>query len=213
MSEERAAVTPEPLPIVQAGDPVLRRPTRPLTPEEIRGEAIQRLVAFMRDTMRSAPGVGLAAPQIGESLRIAVIEDREEYVRTADAAWLAERERTPVPFHVIVNPELTVVEADPAAFFEGCLSVEGYTAIVPRARAVRVSCLDELARPRTIEARGWYARILQHEIDHLDGMLYVDRMHTRTFMTTANHARLWKNHAIEAVCAELGESRLSDGRS
>ncbi len=213
MAEQRATATAEPARIVQAGDPVLRRATRALTTDEIRGEAIQRLVAFMRDTMRGAPGVGLAAPQIGESLRIAVIEDREEYLRAADAAWLAERDRTPVPFHVIVNPELTVVDADPAAFFEGCLSVEGYTAIVPRARAVRVSCLDELARPRTLEARGWYARILQHEIDHLDGMLYVDRMRSRTFMTAANHARLWKDHAVETVCAELGDSRLSDGTS
>jgi peptide deformylase len=213
MTEERAAATPEPARIVQAGDPVLRRATRPLTTDEIRSEAIQRLVASMRDAMRSAPGVGLAAPQIGESLRIAVIEDREEYLRSADAAWLAERGRMPVPFHVIINPEVTIVDADAAAFFEGCLSVEGYTAIVPRARAVRVSCLDELARPRTIEARGWYARILQHEIDHLDGTLYVDRMQSRTFMTTANHARLWRDHAIETVCAELGARRLSDGRS
>jgi peptide deformylase len=160
------------LPIVQTGDPVLRQVARHLTPEEIATPGFRDLVDKMRETMRAAPGVGLAAPQIGLPLALAVIEDT-----VADP----EREREVVPFHVIVNPVLTVEEPGPVVYFEGCLSVVGFAARVPRALAVRVDALDENGKPITIRARGWYARILQHEIDHLNGMLYIDRMDTRTF--------------------------------
>jgi len=193
--------------IVQTGDPVLRQRARELSLDEIRGGEIQRLVLYMRDAMRAAPGVGLAAPQIGLSLRIAVIEDREEYLRGADSAWLAERERNPVPFHVVINPAITIVDPGPVAFFEGCLSVEGYSALVPRARAVRVACLDERANPVTIDARGWYARILQHEIDHLDGNLYIDRMESRTFTTGTNFSRHWRDQSTAEVRAALVSGR------
>jgi peptide deformylase len=194
---------PDTLRIVQIGEPILRRRARELTPEEIRGDAVQRLIAHMRDTMRQAPGVGLAAPQIGEPLQLAVIEDREDYLRDADTAWLAERERASVPFYVIANPKLSVTVADPVEFFEGCLSVTGFTALVPRARAVRVEYLDETGEARRIEARGWHARILQHEIDHLGGVLYVDRMMTRTFMTTTNYAHHWKERSSQELRAAL----------
>src|SRR5689334_24298328 len=96
------------LKIVQAGEPVLRQPARALTREEIRGPEIQQLIEFMRETMRDAPGVGLAAPQIGLPLQLAVIEDREEYLKDVPAHVLAERQRKPVPFHVIVNPSMTL---------------------------------------------------------------------------------------------------------
>ncbi len=176
------------LKIVEAGFPVLRQVARPLRPEEIRSAPIARLIEKMWQAMRAAPGVGLAAPQIGESLQLAVIEDRPEYQEGLDAAELAARGRVPVPFHVIINPRLTIVDPGPAEFFEGCLSVPNYLALVPRARAVRVDALDHEANPITIEAQGWYARILQHEIDHLGGTLYVDRMQSRTFTTAAAFA-------------------------
>jgi peptide deformylase len=192
------------LKIVQAGDPVLRAAARELAPAEIRSAALQELVGRMRETMRDAPGVGLAAPQIGEPIQLAVIEDREEYFRGADPASTAERERSAVPFHVLVNPKLSVLDEEPVEFFEGCLSVSGFVALVPRARAVRVECLDERARPVKIEARGWYARILQHEIDHLRGRLYIDLMESRSFMTTPNHARFCKDRTTREVRAALG---------
>ena len=176
------------LPIVQAGDPVLRQPARPLSLAEIQSSAIQQLIADMRETMRAAPGVGLAAPQIGESIQLAVIEDRAEYQRQVDPEQLAARGRQPVPFHVIVNPRLEVLEPGPARFVEGCLSVAGFVAMVGRAARVRVEALDHRGQPVTIEAGGWYARILQHEIDHLNGTLYVDRMDPRTFCTVHQHA-------------------------
>jgi peptide deformylase len=158
--------------IRQVGDPVLRQRARLLTMEEIRSAPIQRLIEQMRDTMRAAPGVGLAAPQIGHSLQLAVIEDREEYLQGIAPAILRERERAPVPFHVIINPRLVIVQEAPAVFFEGCLSLDGFAALVPRATAVRVDCLNERGEPAVIQARGWYARILQHEIDHLNGTLF-----------------------------------------
>ncbi len=165
------------LEIVQAGHPVLRELARPLSPEEVASKELARLIDDMRETMRAAPGVGLAAPQIGIGVQLAVIEDPAT-VPDDDAR---ARDRDKVPFHVIINPRLTIEEGEPAVFFEGCLSVDGWCAKVARARCVRVDALDEHGRPVTIRARGWYARILQHEIDHLNGMLYIDRMDTRTF--------------------------------
>ena len=192
------------LKIVQVGDPVLRQVARPLSEDEIRSAAIQQLVELMLETMRDAPGVGLAAPQIGESIRLVVIEDRAEYQQPISPERLAERERTPVPFHVIANPVLTVLDDTPRLFFEGCLSVTGFGALTPRHAAVRVTGLDERAEPVNIEARGWYARILQHEIDHLDGRLYVDSMLSRSFMTDASYRKSWLDRSIAETCAELG---------
>lgn len=192
------------LKIVQAGEPVLRQKARDLTPEEVGSPEIQRLIALMRDTMRDAPGVGLAAPQVGVGLRLVVVEDRAEYQAGVAPADLAERERTPVPFHVLINPRLTVEDAAPAEFYEGCLSVSGFAGLVARARGVRVDALDEQGKPVTIRARGWYARILQHELDHLDGTLYVDRMESRSFATAENHRRYWAGRGTAEVRAALG---------
>ena len=187
------------LKIVQAGEAVLRGRARPLTPEEIASDEIQRLILDMRDTMRDAPGVGLAAPQVGIPLQLAVIEDKEEYLKGISPEELQERERQPVPFQVIVNPTITVTSEKTLDFFEGCLSLPGFSAVVPRAQNVRVECLDERGQPRTIEASGWYARILQHEIDHLLGNLYIDRMRTRTFMSLDNFARFWKGKPVGEI--------------
>jgi peptide deformylase len=176
------------LKICQAGETSLRQFARPLSRDEILSAPMQELIVAMRDTMRDAPGVGLAAPQIGLPLQIAVIEDTQE---------VAVQERAPVPFHVIVNPRIELHD-EPVEHFEGCLSLAGFRAVVPRARAVTVECLNERAEPVTIRARGWYARILQHEIDHLHGMLYIDRMYPRSFMTQDNFARYWKDAAPAA---------------
>ena len=189
--------------IVQTGDPVLRKKGRQLTKDEIRSPQIQQLIELMRTTMREAPGVGLAAPQIGVSIQLAVIEDPEEYLDHLSEDQLDATQRSSVPFHVIINPKLTLLEGSKATFFEGCLSVEGYQAIVERALDVRVECLNERGEERTINAHGWYARILQHEIDHLNGTLYIDRMKTRTYTTGENMARFWNDQTIEHVLAEL----------
>jgi peptide deformylase len=191
------------LKIVQAGEPVSRQTARPLTHLEILGDEIQRLIGEMEETMQDAPGVGLAAPQVGLPLQLAVIEDREELLKGLPSQEVAEKERRPVPFHVIINPQITFSGNDTVDFYEGCLSLAGFSAVVPRARAIRVEYLDELGEHRSVEASGWYARILQHEIDHLRGALYIDRMRSRTFTSVDNWNRFWKGRSVEEEQAEV----------
>jgi peptide deformylase len=187
------------LKIRSVGEPVLRGRARPLQAEEIRLPSTQDLIAAMRETMRDAPGVGLAAPQIGLPLQLAVIEDREEYLKDLSPEFLAERERKPVPFEVIINPVLTLESSPEIEFFEGCLSLPGMVALVPRARKVKVECLDAQGRPKVIKASGWHARILQHEVDHLAGALYVDRMRSVTLSSVDNFTRHWKGKSIAEI--------------
>ena len=193
------------LKIWQAGEAVLRHRARPLTRDEILSDAVQGLIASMRDTMRDAPGVGLAAPQVGLPFQLAVIEDRRELIEKLPPAQVAERDRRPVPFQVVINPTLVAEGDETAEFFEGCLSLTGLTAIVPRARRVRVECLNERTEPVAIVAEGWFARILQHEIDHLNGILYTDRMKPRSLSTVDNHIRYWKDKPILEFWGEIGE--------
>lgn len=192
------------LKIVQAGEPVLRQAARPLSAGEIRLPAMRELLTHMRDTMRDAPGVGLAAPQVGLGIQLAVIEDRPEYTAGISPEALAARERTPIDYFALFNPRIVNHSGDGVEFFEGCLSVAGFSALVRRSQRVTVEYLDADAEPQKIEASGWFARILQHEIDHLNGRLYIDLMETRTFSTVDNLGRHWKDLPIETVRDRLG---------
>ena len=187
------------LKIVQVGEPVLRQRARPLLQEEIALPETQQLIVWMHETMRDAPGVGLAAPQIGLPLQLAVIEDRPEYSKDIAPERLAERERQSVPFQVLINPRIVEQSEDGVDFFEGCLSLAGFSALVKRSRQVAVEYLDERGQPRRVEAQGWYARILQHEIDHLYGRLYIDHMESRSFMSIDNLSRHWKDLPVQTV--------------
>jgi len=201
-----------PLTIVQAGEPVLRKAARALRPNEIRSREIRELIQQMKETMYAAPGVGLAAPQIGQGIQLAVIEDRPEYVKDWTPEQLADRERQSVPFHVIINPRITLLGEERIEYFEGCLSLENLMALTPRARRVRVECVDERGEPKVIEASGWYARILQHEIDHLAGTMYVDHMYPRTLMTVENFTRHWKGKTLAELKKDLLAADFADGR-
>jgi peptide deformylase len=189
--------------IASVGEPVLRSAARVLRPEEIGTDRIRELIEHMRETLADAPGVGLAAPQVGESLQLAIIEDKAQYQATLTAAELAERERKPVPFHVLINPEIELLLPPVISFFEGCLSLPGFVAMVPRARSVRVRALNESGDPVRIEAEGWYARILQHEIDHLKGAIYIDRMWHRSFSSVDHYARHWKSKSTAELVANF----------
>jgi peptide deformylase len=180
------------LKLLQVGESVLRQSTRHLTKVEIVSTSIQDLISSMHETLRDAPGVGLAAPQVGVPIQLAIIEDLPEYWEGIPESELKARDRQAVPFHVIVNPRITQMNDTFLEFFEGCLSLTGFTALVPRARQVVVECLDHCGEPKEIQASGWYARILQHEIDHLNGTLYIDRMQSRTFMSLDNYKRIGK---------------------
>ncbi|WP_369810803.1 peptide deformylase [Isoptericola sp. b408] len=180
---DRQPEQPGVLPVVQAGDPVLRRTAAPYTGQL--GDVLPRLLEAMRRTMHAAPGVGLAAPQIGIGLAIAVCED----------AGVPDdpRDRGPLPYRVLVNPRYEPVGEDApapdAAFYEGCLSVDGWQAVVARPRHVRLTCRDEHGAPVQEVLSGWPARIVQHETDHLAGRLYLDRAETRSLATTENLLR------------------------
>lgn len=204
------------LKIVQVGEPVLRQRARPLLHEEIVLPETQQLIAWMHETMRDAPGVGLAAPQVGLAVQLAVIEDRSEYAKDIAPDRLAERERQPVPFQVLINPRIVQQADEQVEFFEGCLSLAGFSALVKRSHQVIVEHWDQHGQPRRIEAQGWYARILQHEIDHLYGSLYIDRMDARSFMSIDNLARHWKDMPVQAVRQALAGAepeKISPGKT
>lgn len=190
--------------IVQVGDPVLRQRARVVSREELATPLFQDMILRMRDTMRDAPGVGLAAPQIGESLQLAVIEDPPRLHAGLTPEQMAERERAAVPFHVLVNPKITPVGDDVVLAYEGCLSFSGFVMIVPRYRSVKVEALDEHGAPFSTVATGWYARILQHEIDHLYGTVCCDRMESRSLMSTDNQLRYWRDRSLDETRAILG---------
>jgi peptide deformylase len=190
------------LPIVQAGAPILRARAAEVPPELLGTPELRDLCAAMIATMRAAPGVGLAAPQVGVAWRVFVMEDRDELMSVLSAGERHERGRVAFDVRVLVNPVVRPVAGERATFFEGCLSVDGYAALVERHHEVEVAGVDEHGEACAFRAHGWPARILQHEIDHLDGTLYVDRMLSRSF-STVDYVRDGTK-TVEEIRRELG---------
>ncbi len=147
--------------IITLPDPVLRKKARKITEF---GPELQNLIDDMVETMREAPGVGLAAPQIGVSSRLIVVEFGDD-----------EDEEAPRKLYVVLNPEIVRTDNETVSGVEGCLSIPQLVGNVERFESVTVRGLNRRGQPLKIKARGWLARIFQHEIDHLDGILFVDR--------------------------------------
>lgn len=161
--------------IIRMGHPTLRTPARPLADAEIGSPAISRLVDDMVDTLHHAGGIGLAAPQVNEPLRLAIIEIPEGASRYGEIPAM--------PLTVFVNPEVEVIDPHVrAGFWEGCLSVPGLRGYVQRPQHVRVRALNLAGEALDLELRGFLATVLQHEFDHLDGKLYIDRMDDHTLL-------------------------------
>ena len=154
------------LKVARIGHPVIRAPAREVPPERVGSPEIQRLIDDMIETMHEYDGVGVAAPQVHVSMRLAVLE-----VPASD-----DRAREAVPLMAIVNPKLTPVGDEKVPGWEGCLSVPDLRGVVRRHRRVRLTALDRRGEPIQVEAEGFLARVLQHECDHLDGNVYLDRM-------------------------------------
>jgi len=154
------------LKVARIGNPVVRAATRALSEAQIRSDEIQRLIDDMAETLREYEGVGLAAPQIHLGLRLAVIE-----VLASDA-----RAEGGVPFTVLVNPVVSPLGDEKLPGWEGCLSIPDLRGLVPRFARLRLDAQDREARPYSLEAGGFFARVIQHECDHLDGGVYLDRM-------------------------------------
>ena len=191
-------------PITQVGHPVLRARAADVPPETIASPEMQDLFETMIAVMRKAPGVGLAAPQIGIPLRVIVLEDREDLMVKLTDVERRERERVPFEPKVFVNPTLVPVGEEKVMFFEGCLSVNGFVGLVERSAEVEVSGLDAHGQPQTWRVRGWPARILQHEFDHIEGTLYVDRMVTRSYSTGDQAKARFGGKSMADIRSELG---------
>lgn len=186
-------------PIVQAGHPALRAPALPFT-GQLSHSQLQQLIEIMVATMRAAPGVGLAAPQLGIPLQLAVLEDQYEVSPESAAA----RSREPLELFTILNPRYTPVGSATAAHYEGCLSMAGWQAVVDRAGTVDLAYDDETGTARIRRLDGWQARIAQHETDHLQGTLYLDKAHTRSLSSNAEYTRNWAGLDLDATRRELG---------
>jgi peptide deformylase len=165
--------------IVTHPAPVLRRKARKVTdfsPE------LQALIDDMVETMRVAPGVGLAAPQVDVSLRVIVVEFGDE-----------EDPEVPAKLYMVINPEITRLSQEKEMGAEGCLSIPGFAGNVERPAEAVIKGLNRHGKPLRIKANGWLARIFQHEIDHLDGVLFIDRAE-----------KVWRleDEDVEAVAAD-----------
>jgi peptide deformylase len=154
------------LKIARIGHPVVRTAAKPVPKDAFANPAFQKLIDDMRETMYEYVGVGVAAPQIHESLRLAVIE-----VPGSD-----DRSEAEVPFTVLANPVITPLGDELENGWEGCLSVPDLRGVVPRFKRLRLEALDREGKPFTAEATDFFARVIQHECDHLDGHVYLDRM-------------------------------------
>lgn len=185
--------------IVQAGDPVLRLRAVNVPAAVLGSPAFERLVTKMVAVMRKAPGVGLAAPQIGLPWRVFVLEDTAERMAKLSREEQLVRGRVPHPLTVVVNPVVSQGSGAPAVFYEGCLSVVGYTAAVARAPSLSVTGLDGAGKAIALNVSGWPARIVQHEFDHLEGTLYVDRMNARSLANAENAKRFVQGRPTQRV--------------
>ncbi len=170
------------LKVARMGHPVLRGKARSLEKSEIRSAAIQKLIDDMIDTMSEYHGVGLAAPQVHEGVRL--------FIAALDAGDDEDEEAEPM---AVINPEITVVGSDVVEDWEGCLSIPDIRGRVPRAREIKVRAFDRTGARIELSAHDFPARVIQHETDHLDGVLFFDRMKSLGSMTFLDeYARYWR---------------------
>ena len=178
--------------IARMGHPVLREKARQLTKEEILSPDMKVFLQDMIDTMNDYGGIGLAAPQVYESIAVAIVDyqdDHPRYAAETKAEGKAENQKSekdskgkPVlhslPFTIVFNPKITVLDSTEQSFWEGCLSVPELRGLVARPRKVQIDFLDLKAQPRTVVVEGFLATVFQHELDHLEGIVYVDHVKT-----------------------------------
>jgi len=177
------------LKVAKLGNPVLRQIAKPVLIVAIKGHEIQRLIKDMVATMREYGGVGLAAPQVHESVQIAVIEGLE---------GARPDKQKPTQLQVLINPALTVVSAELDEDWEGCLSIPDLRGKVPRYREVQVRALDAEGQQVAFRAAGFHARVIQHEHDHLIGKVFLDRMRSFESLTfLGEFSRYWQEETKE----------------
>jgi peptide deformylase len=177
-------------PIVRLGHPALRSPAQPLPPTHIRDPRVQALIDDMVETMRDAHGVGLAAPQVGEEVQIFVYQ----------AAGPPE-----IPLRVVINPLITPQVREVVYDWEGCLSIPDLRGLVPRHPTVRVQGFDREGSPLDYVAAGFEARIVQHEYDHLNGVVFLDRMRDLRSLAYFDE---WESYLVGRTHQDLDETAV-----
>jgi peptide deformylase len=184
--------------IARMGHPVLRQVSRDVTPQEIVTPAFQQLIQDMVETMEEYGGIGLAAPQIHESIQLAIIGFEDESERYPDMGAQ--------PLSVFINPRITVTDPELQGFWEGCLSVPELRGFVERPRGIRVDYLDLQGKPQSVDAEGFLATVFQHELDHLAGKLFIDRIRDTTKLSFLEEYGKY----IAPQHEETGEEELED---
>ncbi|XP_027215858.2 peptide deformylase, mitochondrial isoform X1 [Penaeus vannamei] len=180
-------VKPPFLHVCQVGDPVLRSKALPVPPEDIPKPETKQVISQMRQVMKTYDAVGLAAPQIGVPLRIITLEFSPKRKKEFGEEVYAAREMSILPFTVVINPHMEILDYKKITFPEACESLRGYSAMVPRFKAVKLVGQDQSGEEVELETEGWLARIIQHEMEHLDGKLYIDSMDVKSFQNDAWH--------------------------
>ncbi|EDW42712.1 peptide deformylase, mitochondrial [Drosophila sechellia] len=165
----------------QIGDPVLRQRAEEVPPEDVDSREINQIIDGMVKVLRHYDCVGVAAPQVGIPLRIIVMEFREGKQEQFKPEIYEERKMSTLPLAVFINPVLEIISSQVNKHPEGCMSVRGYSAQVERYDKVRIRGIGKLGTPSEMELEGWSARIAQHEVDHLNGTIYMDKMDFSTF--------------------------------
>ncbi|XP_011700831.1 PREDICTED: peptide deformylase, mitochondrial-like isoform X1 [Wasmannia auropunctata] len=185
--------------ICQVGDPVLRGQAMKVEPEIIRMADFQKVIKRLINVMRAYEAHGLSGPQVGLPWQIFAIECTEGNLKRIEETVRKAHEMDLVPLTIFINPQLKVIDHTPIILYEECASIRGFSAAVPRAYEVEITALNAAAEQFTWRARGWSARIAQHEYDHLQGGLYIEKMDVKTFHCTA-----W-----EKINKHMGKVRLS----
>ena len=175
------------LKVARMGHPVLRAKAHPVPPSEITSPGIQQLIDDMFETMREYSGIGLAAPQVHQGLRLFVAG-----LRVSEASVPELNDDVDMPFITVINPEVTAIDAEVISGWEGCLSIPDIRGLVPRASRVRLKAYNRQGKLVDLEAQGLPARVIQHETDHLDGVLFFDRMRSLESLTFSDeYRRYW----------------------
>jgi peptide deformylase len=175
------------LKVARMGNPVLRAKARPMETSEIRHPGFQKLIDDMIETMNEYRGIGLAAPQVHEAVRLIVVGIQQDEGDQGE-----EGDESPIKIVPLINPQVTPIGTDIVEGWEGCLSIPEVRGRVPRAAAIRVQALDRRGKGIDITLQGFPARVTQHETDHLDGILFIDRMRSLDSLTYLDeYAKFW----------------------
>ena len=166
--------------VVQIGDPVLREVAEEVPKDMIKSEEIKNVISSLRNVVDLYNGVGMAAPQIGVPLKIICVQYTNQQMMFHSQEYLASRGVEPIPQRILINPKMTVLDEEILTFRESCCSMHAFSALVPRYKSIQVRAYNENAEPISWTLKNWPARILQHEIDHLDGKLFVDYMNVKS---------------------------------